>query len=226
MRNLASGWRSCRRCSRSPPASSRIRTRPPPTIWPRPRRTCCRRRPSPRYPVNADLDGKVIFLGMDVDPVPAEAGKDLKLTQYFKVVTPAGRRLEDRSPTSRGRTSRAYINADHVPIDGKYPGRVLEGGRHHPRRAHRQAPRQLAVPGGRGLRRPLARADPDAGQVGPPRHRGARAGGVASRCARDDRRAAQAVPGAPGDQAAQARRQARRRGLDGGPVDRALRQHA
>ena len=31
--------------------------------------------PTPRYPVNADLDGKVVYLGLDANPVPAEPGK-------------------------------------------------------------------------------------------------------------------------------------------------------
>lgn len=31
--------------------------------------------PAPRYAVNADLDGKVVFLGLDVDPLPAEGAR-------------------------------------------------------------------------------------------------------------------------------------------------------
>jgi hypothetical protein len=76
--------------------------------------------PSPRYPVNADLDGKVLFLGLDAEPLPAEAGKDLKLTQYFKVVSPPGESWKTFTHVE-GPAKQNYVNADHVPIDGKYP---------------------------------------------------------------------------------------------------------
>src|SRR3982751_1844736 len=45
--------------------------------------------PSPKYPVNADLDGKIVYLGLDVDHAPIEPGKDVTLTHYWKVVSPA-----------------------------------------------------------------------------------------------------------------------------------------
>jgi hypothetical protein len=76
--------------------------------------------PAPRYPVNADLDGKVIFLGMDVDPLPAVAGKDLKLTQYWKVVAAPGDGWKTFTHVE-GPGKQGYVNADHVPIQGKYP---------------------------------------------------------------------------------------------------------
>ena len=47
--------------------------------------------PTPKYAVNADLDGKVIYLGLDVDHVPIEPGKDVTLTHYWKLVSPPGR---------------------------------------------------------------------------------------------------------------------------------------
>jgi len=83
--------------------------------------------PSPRYPVNADLDGKVIFIGLDAEPLPADAGKDLKLTQYFKVLA---------SPGDGWRTfthieapgKQNYVNADHTPVDGKYPVSAWKAG--------------------------------------------------------------------------------------------------
>jgi hypothetical protein len=76
--------------------------------------------PTPRYPVNADLDGKVLFLGMDVEPLPAEAGKDLKLTQYWKVVTAPGDGWKTFTHLE-GPSKQSYVNADHTPIEGKYP---------------------------------------------------------------------------------------------------------
>ena len=82
-------------CSCSALASSRRQTSRPPTISTVAKQNLLSSPPTPRYPVNADLDGKVVFLGLDVDPLPAEGGKDLKLTQYWKVVSRARRRLED-----------------------------------------------------------------------------------------------------------------------------------
>src|SRR5204863_11209 len=46
--------------------------------------------PTPKYAVNADLDGKVIYLGLDVDHIPIEPGKDVTLTHYWKLVASTG----------------------------------------------------------------------------------------------------------------------------------------
>ena len=83
--------------------------------------------PTPRYAANADLDGKVVFLGMDVDPLPAEAGKDLKLTQYWKVVAAPGDGWKTFTHVE-GPGKQGYVNADHVPIQGKYPVGSWKGG--------------------------------------------------------------------------------------------------
>lgn len=76
--------------------------------------------PTPRYPVNADLDGKVVYLGLDVDPLPAEPGKDVKLTHYWKVVSPPGEGWKTFTHVE-GPGKQNYINADHTPVQGKYP---------------------------------------------------------------------------------------------------------
>jgi hypothetical protein len=83
--------------------------------------------PAPHYAVNADLDGKVVFLGLDVDPLPAEAGKDLKLTQYWKVVTPPGDGWKTFTHVE-GPSKQNYVNADHTPIQGKYPVSAWKAG--------------------------------------------------------------------------------------------------
>ncbi|HXJ20220.1 MAG TPA: carbohydrate-binding family 9-like protein [Polyangia bacterium] len=83
--------------------------------------------PSPRYPVNADLDGKVLFLGLDADPVPVEAGKDVKITQYFKVVAPPGESWRTFTHLE-GPGKQNYLNADHTPMDGKYPVSAWKAG--------------------------------------------------------------------------------------------------
>jgi hypothetical protein len=76
--------------------------------------------PAPRYPVGANLDGKVTYLGLDVDPLPVEPGKDVKLTHYWKVVTPPGDGWRTFIHVE-GPGKQNYINADHAPVEGKYP---------------------------------------------------------------------------------------------------------
>ncbi|HLK88411.1 MAG TPA: carbohydrate-binding family 9-like protein [Polyangia bacterium] len=83
--------------------------------------------PTPKYVVNADLDGKIVFLGLDVDPLPVEAGKDVKLTQYWKVVSPPGDGWKTFMHVE-GPGKQSYINGDHVPIDGKYPVNAWKAG--------------------------------------------------------------------------------------------------
>jgi len=76
--------------------------------------------PTPKFAVNADLDGKIIYLGMDADPAVVEPGKDVKLTHYWKVVAPAndGWRIFTHLD---GPNNNPFINVDHAPVKGKYP---------------------------------------------------------------------------------------------------------
>jgi len=76
--------------------------------------------PSPRYRVNAELEDKLVYLGMDVDAEKATAGKPLKLTHYWKVKQPVG---EDWKLFVHlgGPRSGGYVNADHAPLRGRYP---------------------------------------------------------------------------------------------------------
>jgi hypothetical protein len=76
--------------------------------------------PTPRYPVNADLDGKVVYLGLDVDPVPVVPGKDTTLTHYWKVVAQPGDGWKIFTHVE-GPNKQGYINTDHPPVKGKYP---------------------------------------------------------------------------------------------------------
>ena len=149
--------------------------------------------PTPKYAVNADLDGKVVYLGLDVDHVPIEPGKDVTLTHYWKLVASPGAGLEDvhapqrRQQELHQRRSRAG--------EGEVPGGRLEGGRDHPRPAQHPPARELGGADGRGLRRLVARGDAHAGQGGTARRRGARAGGddPGQREARRARRSASAT---------------------------------
>ena len=74
--------------------------------------------PTPKYAVNADLDGKVVYLGLDVDHAPIEPGKDVTLTHYWKVVSPVS---EWKTFTHLNGAGNKFINADHAPVKGKYP---------------------------------------------------------------------------------------------------------
>jgi hypothetical protein len=74
-----------------------------------------------KFPVNADLEGKVTYLGLDTDTDAVTPGKPFTLTHYWKVNEPLA---EDwrlfvhlEAPGSKAN----HLNADHVPINGKYP---------------------------------------------------------------------------------------------------------
>jgi cellulose/xylan binding protein with CBM9 domain len=83
--------------------------------------------PTPKYPVNADLDGKAIYLGLDVDHVPIEPGKDIQLTHYWKMV--ASHVGDWKTFTHlNGGNSKNFINADHAPVKGKYPVSAWKAG--------------------------------------------------------------------------------------------------
>ncbi len=83
--------------------------------------------PTPKFVVNADLDGKIIYLGLDVEPATPEPGHDIKLTHYWKVETPPG---EGWKPFTHleGPNHQGYINADHATVKGKYPASAWKVG--------------------------------------------------------------------------------------------------
>jgi len=76
--------------------------------------------PTPQFAVNADFDGKVIYLGMDVSMNPVEPGKDVKLTHYWKVVSAPGNPWRNFVHVN-GPNHQGYVNVDHGPLRGKYP---------------------------------------------------------------------------------------------------------
>lgn len=76
--------------------------------------------PTPKHAVNADLDGKVVYLGLDVDPAEIEPGKEVKLTHYWKLVASPGDGWRTFTHLE-GPNRQNYINADHAPVKGKYP---------------------------------------------------------------------------------------------------------
>ena len=76
--------------------------------------------PAPRFAVNADLDGKIVYLGMDVEPATAEPGKDLRITHYWKMVASPGDGWKVFTHLE-GPGHQSFINSDHGPVGGKYP---------------------------------------------------------------------------------------------------------
>src|SRR6185369_15513714 len=83
--------------------------------------------PTPKYAVNADLDGKVIYLGLDTEGQSVEPGKDFKLTHYWKLVAPPGDGWKTFTHLE-GPNHQGYINADHAPVHGKYPPSAWKAG--------------------------------------------------------------------------------------------------
>lgn len=88
--------------------------------------------PTPRFVSGAVLDnggkGRVIYLGADVDTDKVTAGKTFTVTHYFKVeqAVPDGWRLFVHLDAPNDK--RLHMNADHVPIGGKYPVQMWKAG--------------------------------------------------------------------------------------------------
>jgi hypothetical protein len=76
--------------------------------------------PKPQFVVNGDLDGKVTYLGVDVTMNPIEAGKEFKLTHYWKVNAAPGPGWRLFTHLN-GPTGAPFLNVDHGPMGGKYP---------------------------------------------------------------------------------------------------------
>jgi len=76
--------------------------------------------PTPKNPVNADLDGKLVYLGSDFDPAVAEPGKQLHVTNYWKAVEPLGEGWRIFTHLE-GPNHQGFLNDDHGAIAGKYP---------------------------------------------------------------------------------------------------------
>lgn len=84
--------------------------------------------PSPKYKVNADLEGKVTYIGLDVDRDKVRPGQPFTLTHYWKVNKPVpGWRLfvHLNDPSMSGKN---FVNADHKPIGGRYPVTLWKAG--------------------------------------------------------------------------------------------------
>jgi len=83
--------------------------------------------PTPQFVVNADLDGKLVYLGMDVSPTPVEAGKDVRVTHYWKVIVAPGEGWKMFTHIG-GPSKQGFANVDHTPVSGKYPAAHWKAG--------------------------------------------------------------------------------------------------
>jgi len=74
--------------------------------------------PTPRYAVNADLGGKVIYLGCDVDREEIVRGQNVKFTHYWKVVSAPGN--DYRVFTHLEGTGKDWLNIDQTKLRSMY----------------------------------------------------------------------------------------------------------
>jgi hypothetical protein len=84
--------------------------------------------PTPKYVVNADLEDKVTYLGLDVDTDVVTPGKAFTLTHYWKVNKPFTDDWKVFIHLEAPGTKKSHLNADHTPINGHYPVKVWKAG--------------------------------------------------------------------------------------------------
>jgi hypothetical protein len=81
-----------------------------------------------QHPVNAQLEDKLLYLGCDVDTDVVTPGKAFTLTHYWKTLKPVADEwklfVHLESPDSK----KSHLNADHIPINGKYPLHIWKPG--------------------------------------------------------------------------------------------------
>jgi Carbohydrate family 9 binding domain-like len=81
-----------------------------------------------QHRVDADLEDKVTYLGCDVDTEVVTPGKPFTLTHYWKVNKSVGDDWRLFIHLEAPETKKNHLNADHIPINGKYPVRVWKAG--------------------------------------------------------------------------------------------------
>ncbi len=81
-----------------------------------------------QYKVDADLEDKLTYLGLDVDTETVTPGKAFTLTHYWKVNKPVGDDWKLFIHLEAPESKKSHLNADHVPINGKYPMHVWKAG--------------------------------------------------------------------------------------------------
>ncbi len=73
--------------------------------------------PAMKFSVNAELEDKLTYIGLDMDRDVVKPGEGFKLTHYWKVKKPIPSWKLFVHLIGPG----AYVNADHKPVHGLYP---------------------------------------------------------------------------------------------------------
>jgi hypothetical protein len=81
-----------------------------------------------QHPVNADLEDKLTYLGCDVDTDVVTPGKAFTLTHYWKSNNPISDDWKLFVHLEAPDSKKSHLNADHVPINGKYPLHIWKRG--------------------------------------------------------------------------------------------------
>ena len=83
--------------------------------------------PAPHFRANANIADKVVYLGLDVSPVPLAPGRTVTLTHYWQVKEPPGKEwrmfVHAQGPAGAGR-----MNLDHGAVQDKYPASKWKAG--------------------------------------------------------------------------------------------------
>ncbi len=74
-----------------------------------------------QHPNDGQLEDKLEYLGCDVDTDTVTPGKAFTLTHYWKVLNPVGDDWKIFVHLETPDSKKNHLNADHVPIGGKYP---------------------------------------------------------------------------------------------------------
>jgi hypothetical protein len=76
--------------------------------------------PTPKQVVNADLGGKVVYLGCDLDKTTIKPGEAFTITHYIKVVQPPGGDYRLFTHV-KGMSSKDWMNVDATKMRSSYP---------------------------------------------------------------------------------------------------------
>jgi hypothetical protein len=74
-----------------------------------------------QYPNDAQLDDKLEYLGCDIDVESVVPGKPFTITHYWRTLNPVGEDWKLFVHLETPDSKKNHLNADHVPINGKYP---------------------------------------------------------------------------------------------------------
>ncbi|HEY3354115.1 MAG TPA: carbohydrate-binding family 9-like protein [Polyangia bacterium] len=74
-----------------------------------------------KHPVNAELEGKLVYLGCDTDAETLKPGQAFTITHYWKVIQPVSDDWKMFVHLNGQGGKQPFVNLDHGPVGGKYP---------------------------------------------------------------------------------------------------------